>query len=241
MLKNMDWHKFFNYDPTEWTVERTLQKLDKTPKPKWPLNDAEELRVQRSSKLLNKLDIQYRVQSSREFTCTLGLEVTAWGMFINATGQDVSISLPVEGARYSIGSNCLEMLPVLSGHFTIDIPFGSNWIPSMPICLEQQTQAVQTSSGIGRPVVLRLSSFVDIVVVRNEDVFRMILEYNMEDGRRVFKLRSKFIIANFTDVVLHAMSLTMDHKETSSRDDVNSLDMTKNIRSLLPLNAKEHS
>ncbi|KAM8707006.1 hypothetical protein ACLKA7_011160 [Drosophila subpalustris] len=241
MLKNMDWHKFFSYDPAEWTVEATLQKLDKTPKPKWPLNDAEELRVQRSSKRLNKLDVQYRVQATREFSCTLGLEIAAWGMFINATGQEVSLSLPVEGARYPIGSNCLEMLPLLSGHFTIDVPFGSNWIPSMPICLEQQTQAVQTSSGIGRPVVLRLNSFVDIVVVRNEDVFRMILEYKMEDGRRVFKLRSKYIFANFTDVILHAMPLTMDHKETSSREDVNSLDLTKNIRNLLPIKAKEHS
>ncbi|XP_034117971.1 intermembrane lipid transfer protein VPS13B isoform X1 [Drosophila albomicans] len=241
MLKNMDWQKFFNYDSAEWTIETTLQRLNKTPKPKWPFDDDEEMRVQRISKVLDKLDIQYCVKPTREFSCTLGLEVSAWGMFINATGVPVSLSLPKEGARYPIGANCLEMLPVISGYFTIDVTFGSNWIPSMPICLEQQMQAVQTSSGIGRPVVLRVNSYVDLVVVRNEDVFRIILEYKMEDGRRVFKLRSKFIIANFTDVVLHAMPLTMDHKETSSREDVSLLDMTKNIRNLLPIKAKEKS
>ncbi|KAH8311151.1 hypothetical protein KR044_004588 [Drosophila immigrans] len=240
MLKDMDWQKFFYYDPAEWTIETTLQRLNKTPRPKWPFDDPEELRVQRGSRVLDKVDVQYLTKPTRDFSCTVGLEVFAWGMFINATGVPVSLSLPKEGARYAIGSNCLEMLPVISGYFTIDVTFGSNWIPSMPICLEQQMQAVQTSSGIGRPVVLRLNSYVDLVVVRNEDVFRLILEYKMEDGRRVFKLRSKFVIANFTDEVLHAMPLTMDHKETSSREDVNILDGTKNIRNLLPFKAKEN-
>ncbi|KAH8359232.1 hypothetical protein KR093_005309 [Drosophila rubida] len=241
MLKNMDWHKFFHYDSAEWTIESTLQRLNKTPKPKWPLDDPEELGVQRCSKVLNKIDVQYRMGATRDFSCTMGLEVAAWGLFINATGVPVSLCVPKEAVRLPVGSNCLEMLPVISTYFTIDVTFGSNWIPSMPICLEQQMPAVQTSSGIGRPVVLRLNSYVDVVVVRNEEVFRMILEYKAEDGRRVFKLRSKYVIANFSDVPLYAMPLTMDHKETSTRKDVSLLDATKTIRYTLPIKAKQSS
>ncbi|XP_032596259.1 vacuolar protein sorting-associated protein 13B isoform X2 [Drosophila grimshawi] len=241
MLKSMDWHKFFHFEPAEWTIEQTLYKLDKSPKPKWPLNNAEELRIQRPCELLNMLDLQYRVQATREFSCTLGLEIAAWGTFINDTGFDVSICVAKEAARYQIRANCLEMLPVINSHFTVDVPFGSSWIHSMPICMESQTQAATPTPSGGRHVLLRVNSFVDIVVVRNDDVVRMMLDYKLEDGRRVFKLRSKFVIANCTDLMLYALPLTMDHKETAGRVDVKSLDIAKNIRILISATEKRNT
>ncbi|XP_030558700.1 vacuolar protein sorting-associated protein 13B isoform X2 [Drosophila novamexicana] len=238
MLKSIDWHKFFHYEPADWPIERTLDQLDRTLKPKWPLNDAEELRVHRPFKLLDQLDVQYRAQATREFSCTLGLEIAAWGMFINDTDLDVSICLPAAGARHLIRANCLEMLPALGGYFTIAAPVASSWISSLPICLENQTQA---AGGLGRHVLLRANSYVDIVLVRCADVLRLLLEFKLEDGHRVFKLRSKFVIANFSDVTLSALPLTMDHKETASRSDVNALDFLRTIRKLESLKAKQHN
>ncbi|XP_034127951.1 vacuolar protein sorting-associated protein 13B isoform X2 [Drosophila guanche] len=230
MLKTMDWHKFFYFDPALWTIENSLHKLGKTLKPKWPLNDDEELRVRRHVPLANAFDVEYRVQATREFSCTLGLDVSAWGMFINATGLDLSIG-QANRERHQLKANCLEMVPKLCGVFTIDVPFGSSWIASTPIYLEELAKTVE--NGPKRALMLRSSSFVDVVVVRNEEVLRMMLEYRLEDGRRVFKLRSKFVITNFTDVPLNALPLTMDHKETSTREAVNAFSMAKRNRSLV--------
>ncbi|XP_064550817.1 intermembrane lipid transfer protein VPS13B isoform X2 [Drosophila montana] len=224
-LSSIDWQKFFHYEPADWPIERTLDQLDKTLRPKWPLNDAAELRLQRPHQLLAQLDVQYRARATREFSCTLGLEIAAWGMFINDTQLDVSIC--ASNARHLIRASCLAMLPVLGSHFTIDAAIGSSWTPSLPICLESQQQ--QT---MGRHLLLRANSFVDIVLVRNAHVLRLLLEFKLEDGHRIFKLRSKFVIANFSDVNLSALPLTMDHKESSSRSEVNSLDFVGSMRKL---------
>ncbi|XP_017859321.1 PREDICTED: vacuolar protein sorting-associated protein 13B isoform X2 [Drosophila arizonae] len=242
MLKSMDWHKFFHYNPADWTIERTLDRLDKSARAKWPLNDAEELRVQRPYELLSMLDVQYRAQATREFSCTLGLEVAPWAMFINDTNLDVSICLVSAGVRHKVRASCLEMLPVLSGHFTIDAPFGSNWVSSMAICVEQHGQASsERPSGSGRHVLLRANSYVDIVLVRNDEVLRLLLEFRLDDARRVFKLRSKYVIANCTDIMLTALPLTMDHKESSGREEISSLKFDSISQRLKPVQEMPHS
>ncbi|XP_017140957.1 vacuolar protein sorting-associated protein 13B isoform X2 [Drosophila miranda] len=238
MLKTMDWHKFFYFDPAQWTIENSLHKLGKTVKPKWPLSDDEESRVLRRVSLTNAFDVEYRLKATRDFSCTLGLEVSAWGMLINATGLDLSICQTRDRERHQLNANCLEMVPKLCGLFTIDVPFGCNWIASTPIYLEELAKTVENSPK--RSMMLRCNSFVDIVVVRNEEVLRMMLEYRLEDGRRVFKLRSKFVITNFTDVSLNALPLTMDHKETSTREEVNAFSMANKSRSLVSVDGAKN-
>ncbi|XP_023169164.2 vacuolar protein sorting-associated protein 13B isoform X2 [Drosophila hydei] len=241
MLKSMDWHKFFHYNPADWTIESTLDRLDRSIRSKWPLNDAEELRVQRPHELLSMMDVQYRAQATREFSCTLGLEIAPWAMFINDTNLDVSICLVAAGVRHKIRASCLEMLPVLSSHFTLDAPFGSNWVSSMAICVEQQGQASSVPSGSKRHVLLRANSYVDIVLVRNNEVMRLLLDFKLDDGRRIFKLRSKYVIANFTNLTLTALPLTMDHKETCGRGEVNSLQFDTMSRRLKPVQERQDS
>lgn len=237
----MDCQQFFQFDPQKWTIDKTLNNFDVEQPVKWPMDDPEELCVRRSIKELEALDIQYRLEATREFSCTLGLEISAWGMFINATGVNISLYIPKLAVRHCIDANCMAMLPVLDSHFTIDVSFGSNWISSMPICLNQDMQSALAASGGGRHNLLNANSFMDIVVVVNDEVFRMILEHKVQDGKRFFKLRSKFVIANFTDENIYALPLTMDHKETSNREDVESLDVTKNIRYLLSKTFKNNS
>jgi len=239
MLRTMDWHKFFYYDPNIWTIENALHKLGKSAKPKWPLNDPEELRVSRVLDFKNSFDVRYRTNATREFSCSQGLEVSAWGMFINGTGLDVSIFMINQQARIELKANSLEMMPKLMSAFTIDVPCDSGWIASTPICLEDFTQ--KTVNNAGRSMYLRFNSFVDIVIVERDEVMRLILEYKKEDdGRRVFKLRSKFVLTNFTDVVLNVLPLAMDHKETSTRDEVEAYSSAKSARSLISADSNKN-
>lgn len=228
----MDWHKFFYYDPTVWTIENALHKLGKSSKRKWPLNDPEELRVSRVLDFENAFDVKYQTKATREFSCCQGLDVTAWGMFINGTGLYVAIFMIHEQARLDLKANSLQMMPKLKSAFTIDVRFDNGWKSSTPICLEDFTQ--KSSSNAGRSLYLRYNSFVDIVIVERDEVLRLILEYRQEDdGRRLFKLRSKFVFTNFTDVVLNALTLAMDHKENSTREEVEAYSICKKARSLV--------
>lgn len=237
----MDCQKFFQYDPVKWTIESALTLFRLEPIPEWPNDDPEELSVRRNIKQLDNLDVQYRVRARQEFSCTQQLEISAWGVFINATGVNVGLCLPKFGIRYDIEANSLAMLPQLLSHFTIDVSYGSNWVSSKPICLDKDIQSALSASGGGRHNVLSANSVMDIVVVINDEVFRMLLEYKLDDGKRMFKLRSKFVIANFSDTKIYALPLTMDHKETSTRETVNSLDNSKKIRLLLPMTSKQTS
>lgn len=241
MLKTMDCQKFFQYDPVKWTIESALTLFRLEPIPEWPNDDPEELAVRRNIKQLDNLDVQYRVRARQEFSCTQQLEISAWGVFINATGVNVGLCLPKFGIRYDIEANSLAMLPQLLSHFTIDVSYGSNWVSSKPICLDKDIQSALSASGGGRHNVLSANSVMDIVVVINDEVFRMLLEYKLDDGKRMFKLRSKFVIANFSDTKIYALPLTMDHKETSTRETVNFLDNSKKIRLLLPMTSKQTS
>ncbi|XP_017041700.1 vacuolar protein sorting-associated protein 13B isoform X2 [Drosophila ficusphila] len=236
MLRTMDWHKFFYYDSNIWTIENALHKLGKSSKRKWPQYDPEELRVSRHLDFQTGFDVKYRTKATREFSCTLGLEVIPWGLFINGTGLNVTIFMIHEQARFELKANSLKMSPKLRGAFTIDLHSDNGWIASTPICLEDFSQ--KSVSNTGRTMTLRCNSFVDIVIVERDEVLRLILEYKKEDdGYRVLKLRSKFVLTNFTDVVLNALPLTMDHKETSTREEVESYSISKAARSLLTVDS----
>ncbi|XP_017091950.2 intermembrane lipid transfer protein VPS13B isoform X1 [Drosophila bipectinata] len=226
MLSNMDWQKFFHYDPKVWTIEKALDNLGKSNKPKWPLNDYEEMRVRRRMPTPESYDVKYLTGPTREFSCTFGLEVTAWAMFINAIDQDVSVYLLPEQAHYRIAANSLDMLPKIRTAFTLNVRCGAEWIRSSLICFEELLQPKNQNAA--RTLSLRCNSFVDVVIVRNEEVLRLVLEYRLEaDGRRLLKLRSKFVVTNFTDVDLIALPLAMDHKETSTREEVEAFSLAK--------------
>ncbi|KAH8362480.1 hypothetical protein KR200_005474 [Drosophila serrata] len=243
MLKSMDWHKFFHYDSSEWTIENALHKLSKSnSKIKWPLSDPEELRLKRELKLPCQcpFDVRYQTGATREFSCTMGLDVTAWAMFINATGLDVNLCTIKEPACIHLKANSLEMLPKLTCAFSIQVSFNNEWISSTPICLEEQL-AQKTANNAGRTMSLRCNSFVDVVIVEKEQVYRLMLEYKQEtDGRRVFKLRSKFVLTNFTDVSLNALPLAMDHKETATREEVDACAIAKSPRSLTSVDSTKN-
>ncbi|KAH8293565.1 hypothetical protein KR054_001628 [Drosophila jambulina] len=242
MLKNMDWQKFFHYDSSVWTIENALHQLSESSKVMWPLNDPEELRQKRELMLPWKspFDVRYQTGATREFSCTLGLNVTAWAMFINATGLDVSLCTIKEPARIQLKANSLEMLPRITSAFSIQVSFNSEWFASTPICLEEHS-AQKTDNIAGRTMSLRCNSVVDIVIVEKEQVFRLMLEYKQEtDCRRVFKLRSKFVLTNFTDVSLNALPLAMDHKETATREEVDAYAIAKPSRSLTSSNADKN-
>ncbi|XP_017076320.2 vacuolar protein sorting-associated protein 13B [Drosophila eugracilis] len=239
MLRTMDWHKFFYYDSNVWTIENALNQLGKSSKRKWPLNDPEELRVSRVLDFQSPFDVKYHTKATREFSCSLGLDVTAWGMFINGTGLDVSIFMIDEKARFELKANSLKMMPRLTSAFTIDLPTDNGWIASTSICLEDFSQ--KAVSKAGRSMYLRYNSFVDIVVVERDEVLRLILEYRKNDeGQRVFKLRSKFVVTNFSDVVLNVIPLAMDHKESSTREEVEAYSLSKKARSLIPVDSTKN-
>ncbi|KAH8342100.1 hypothetical protein KR059_012058 [Drosophila kikkawai] len=238
MLKTMDWHKFFNYDSSVWTIENALDKLSKNPEVRWPLNDPEELRLQREVKMPGQspFDVRYHTSATREFSCTLGLNVSAWAMFINSTGLEVSLRTIKDPARIRIKANGLEMLPRITSAFCIQVFYNSEWFTSTNICLEEQS-----ANNAGRTMSLRCNSFVDVVLVEKDQVFRLMLEYKQEaDGRRVFKLHSKFVLSNFTDVNLNALPLAMDHKESASREEVDAYAFAKEPRSLTSAEANKN-
>lgn len=239
MLANMDWQKFFHYDPKVWTIEKALDNLGKSNKPKWPLNDYEELRVRRRMPPPESYDVKYLTGPTREFSCTFGLEVTAWAMFINAIDQDVTVYSLQEQAHYRLAANALEMLPKIKTAFTLNVRCGSEWIRSSLICFEELLQS--KSPNAARTLSLRCNSFVDVVIVRNEEVLRFVLEYRLEaDSRRLLKLRSKFVVTNFTDVDLIALPLAMDHKETSTREEVEAFSLAKKPCNIKPTNLSKN-
>ncbi|KAH8278838.1 hypothetical protein KR018_010220 [Drosophila ironensis] len=233
-LGSMDWHKFFNYDPNEWTIESALNKLGKSSPRTWPLNDYEELRVRRDLPPPKYFDVKYETGATRDFSCTLGLEVTAWGMFINATRMDVTVFPLKKKVHYMLRANSLDMIPKICSAFKLNVLHNSEWVTSTPICFEELLQSKDAKDSLsGRIMSLRCNSFVDVVIVQREEVLRLVLEYRLEaDGRRLFKLRSKFVLTNFTDVVLNALPLAMDHKETCTREEVDAFSLAKQPRTL---------
>ncbi|XP_046806664.1 vacuolar protein sorting-associated protein 13B [Lucilia cuprina] len=236
-LKSLDWQKFFWYDEQKWSIENTLSILAKPLARNWPLNDEEELKVKRISESNHGIDVIYNTRVTREFACTLNLEVAPWGMFLNATGLQVRVcELGVQPKELMVNANGLEMLFNISQGFSIGIRNGSNWIQSLPIYLEN---AIVTQSKHFYTVTE--GDYTDIVILRGDEVIKFLLTLKIENNRKIFKLSSKFAVVNHTKNRLCILPFAMDHKESIARKDVERLDnnTTKTVLRATPY--KENS
>ncbi|XP_069969328.1 intermembrane lipid transfer protein VPS13B isoform X2 [Bactrocera oleae] len=216
-LKSMQWNTFFWYDEKNWGIDDALQKLkaETAPSAKWPIDDEDELRVKRISHCTGATDLIYRIKPAKEFSCTTCLEVTAWAMFINATGLDIGICIGESEERTTIKSNCLEMLAFIDASFTIDLPLenaDSPWVRSMPV----YANGINSSSG-PRGYVLPDNDSIDILIVHASEVYKFVLDTKIEDENRVFRLRPKYVVANFANCKLELLTFAMDHKESAQR------------------------
>uniref|UniRef100_A0A034VE87 Vacuolar protein sorting-associated protein 13B n=1 Tax=Bactrocera dorsalis TaxID=27457 RepID=A0A034VE87_BACDO len=216
-LKSMQWNSFFWYDEKNWGIDDALHKLkaETAPSTKWPIDDEEELRVERMSHCTGAADLVYRIKPAKEFSCTTCLEVTAWAMFINATGLDIGICFGESKKRTTIQSNCLEMLGFIGTAFTIDLPLenaDSPWVCSMPV----YANGINPSGG-PRGYVLPDNDSIDIGIVHAAEVYKFVLESKIDNEKRVFRLRPKYVVANFTNCKLQLLTFAMDHKESAQR------------------------
>ncbi|XP_028899829.2 intermembrane lipid transfer protein VPS13B isoform X2 [Zeugodacus cucurbitae] len=213
-LKSMQWNSFFWYDENAWGIDDALHKLkaDTVPPTKWPIDDEDELRVERISHCTDAVDLVYRIKPAREFSCSTCLEVTASAMFINATGLDIGICIGESNERTTIKSNCLEMLGFIGKSFTIGLPLensASPWVCSMPVF------ANGISTGGARGYILPDNDSVDIAIVYESEVYKFVLESKIEHEKQVFRLRPKYVIANFANCKLELLTFAIDHKESA--------------------------
>lgn len=213
----MQWNTFFWYDEKNWGIDDALYKLkaEATPSTKWPIDDEDELRVERISHCTGAPDLIYRIKPAREFSCSTCLEVTAWAMFINATGLDIGICIGESKERTTIKSNCLEMLGFIGTSFTIDLPLensDSQWVCSMPV----YANGINPSGG-PRGYVLPNNDSIDIGIVHAAEIYKFVLESKIEDEKRVFLIRPKYVVANFANCKLQLLAFAMDHKESAQR------------------------
>lgn len=222
-LKSLDWQKFFWYDEQKWSIENSLSMLAKPVARNWPLNDEEELRVKRFSESNHEIDVIYNTRVTREFACSLNLEVAPWGMFINSTGIQIRVcELGTHPKEIKVESNGLEMLFNISHGFSLGIRNGSSWLQSLPIYMEN---AMVTQSK--RFYIATEGEHTDILILRGDEVFKFILTLKIENNRKMFKLSSKFAVVNYTKSSLTLLPFAMDHKENITRKNVDHLDSTK--------------
>ncbi|XP_058985596.1 intermembrane lipid transfer protein VPS13B-like [Musca domestica] len=222
-LRSLDWQKFFWYDEHKWTIENALNVLAKPLAKNWPLENEEELKVKRISQNFAESDVIYNTQVSREFSCTLNLEVAPWGMFINGTGVEIQLkqfeaSTQQETKQISIGANQLEMLFNISQGFVIGIRHDASWNYSLPIFFENAL-----SNQCKRYYVLTEGDVTDIVILRDKEVFKFVLKLNTENNCKILKLSSKFGVVNYTKIPLYLLPFAMDHKENVMRCNIQRL------------------
>ncbi|XP_059217881.1 intermembrane lipid transfer protein VPS13B isoform X1 [Stomoxys calcitrans] len=245
-LRSFDWQKFFWYDDNKWNIDSALNLLTPTVLKHWPMEDEEELKLQRISQSSGETDVIYNTQVSREFSCTLNLEVAPWGMFINGTGVEICLSEltnAVNGGaptrhpkQVVVAVNSLEMLFNVTQGFTIAIRNGSSWMSSLPIFFEN------TSFGKHkRYCVLTETEVTDIVILRANEVFKFVLKMKIENGRKVLKLSSKFGVVNYTKVQLSLLPFALDHKENVARTNIQALDEKSQKTTLTPATGWENS
>ncbi|XP_054747188.1 intermembrane lipid transfer protein VPS13B isoform X1 [Anastrepha obliqua] len=216
-LKSVQWNTFFWYDEKSWGIDDALYKLkaDRLPTSKWPLDDEDELRVQRISHCTDAANLLFVIKPAREFSCSTCLEVTPWAMFINATGIDIGICIGQIVDRASIKSNCIEMLSAITASFTIDLPIqngDAKWVSSAPIYCNGITP-----SGGSRGHILPDNDSIDIGIVHEAEIYKFVLEHVIKNEQRVFRLRPKYVVANFTNRKLQVLAFAMDHKESARR------------------------
>ncbi|XP_036346047.1 LOW QUALITY PROTEIN: vacuolar protein sorting-associated protein 13B-like [Rhagoletis pomonella] len=215
-LKSMQWSTFFCYDEKSWGIDDAVYKLKTAQilRSKWLLNDEDELRVKRTSYGTGTADLLYVMKPVEEFSCSTCLEVTSWALFVNSTGIDVGISISQSKKRTLIKSNCLEMLGEITGSFTVDLNMedaGVKWVSSMPIYCNGISQ------GAARGHVLPDNDSIDFTIVHDEKIYKLVLEYRIKNEQRVFRLRPKYIVANFAKCKIQLLAFAMDHKESAQR------------------------
>uniref|UniRef100_A0A1A9WB28 VPS13_C domain-containing protein n=1 Tax=Glossina brevipalpis TaxID=37001 RepID=A0A1A9WB28_9MUSC len=218
-LKSLDWQKFFYYSDQKWNVENALQILAKPTIRYWPLNDEDELRTRRVSKDKFMVDVSYHVRRNREFSCTLSLELTPWGICINSTGVIIRISDLKFKQSIVIESNGLEMLFDLSEGFYIEIMDGPIWKQSLPIYFIENSQCEYNEY-----YIIMENSPCDIVILRRQNVHKFVLFMVNENGRRIFKLHSKFALINFSKHSLCLIPFAIGQKETVDLQMIKQLD-----------------
>ncbi|KAL9894530.1 vacuolar protein sorting 13B [Glossina fuscipes fuscipes] len=218
-LKSLDWQKFFFYSDHKWNVESALQILSKPIVRHWPLNDEDELRVRRISKAKSTVDVIYHVSRNREFSCTLSLELSPWGIWINSTGINVRISNLKITQSVIIESNGLEMLFDLSEGFYVEIPDGPIWKQSLPIYFTENSECEYNEC-----YVVKECSPCDVVILRRENVHKFVLFMSIENGRRIFKLHSKFAIVNFSKHCVCVIPFAVGQKESIDLQMIKQLD-----------------
>uniref|UniRef100_W8BHK3 Vacuolar protein sorting-associated protein 13B n=2 Tax=Ceratitis capitata TaxID=7213 RepID=W8BHK3_CERCA len=217
-LKSMQWNSFFWYDEKDWGIDDALHKLSSdvgSSTSKWPLDEEDELRVNRLTHCTGAANLVYTQKPAREFSCATCLEVTAWAMFINATGLDIGICIGQSKERTTVKSNCLEMLSIITTPFTIDLPLEDDdmkWISSTQICFN----GISPTGGLRGSVLLDNDS-LDLGIVHKTEIYKFILEYKIENSQRVLRLRPKYVVSNFANCKLQLLSFAMDHKESASR------------------------
>ncbi|XP_055848221.1 intermembrane lipid transfer protein VPS13B isoform X2 [Episyrphus balteatus] len=214
-LKAIDWNKFFWYDEKIWTVDKSLAELSKPAAIKWPMNDEEELRIRRNCMDTKTTSLLYKCSPSREFSCTLSLEVAPWGTFINATGQKIAVQNSKSMVLGEIVSNAIGMLPLIKSEFTIAIENGGSWVSSLPIIFDKSVEVAKRKC-----YRLNENDSTDIVILREKEVFKFYLTFCTENERNVFVLKPKYVIANMTKQPLVVLPFCLDHKETTGRKNV---------------------
>lgn len=219
-LKSLDWQKFFWYDEQKWSIENTINMLAKPVKRYWPFNDEEELKVKRVSQSSHEIDVIYNTRVTREFACSLNLEVAPWGIFINCTGMQVRVcELGMQPKEVRVMANGLEMLFNISQGFSVGVCSGSNWLQSLPIFMEN-TLAAHSKNCY---TVIEGES-TDIVILRGAEVIKFVLHLKIENHRKIFKLSSKYVVVNYTKSLLCILPFAMDHKESLTRRNIEHLD-----------------
>ena len=219
VLKNMDLNKFFWYDQNECNIEKILSSLSKANIYRWPMDDEHELRIRRiCSSTAPEMSINYNIQPTREFSCATGIIVSCWGVFINSTGTSIRLNDLSNDAEVIIKSNEIAMVGSIKHSFTLAVPYGSGWVASLPIYLvalsgrrEQHYVLPETTSttSLGG----NASNGVEIVIQSNYEIYKFVLQLQVEDERRILKLQPKFVVVNFSKNKLCLIPFALDHKE----------------------------
>lgn len=223
-LKSMDWNEFFWYDESRWNVEETVNALGKPNPRNWPYKNEDELRVHRNSMSRNIADVNCRVRPSREFSCTLNLDIMAWGYCINSTGIQIRIRQcnDVEAQHaILINSNELEMLIDLSDGFIIDLPNGPSWKECIPIYF---TKPSKQSNAPKHYQHLTNSTPCTLWLTINENIYCFVLSLYDENNHIVLKLNTKYVVVNFTSMRLCFLPFALSKTETVDRTVIEQLD-----------------
>ena len=119
-MKSIDWNKFFWYDETIWTIDHTLEELAKTTRLKWPTSMDEETLIK--CKTITEYTTMpiFKYYASRDFSCTLVLEVAPWCIFTNLLANKVRLRDSTTNELFTIAPNHISTIFVVENSFKIE-------------------------------------------------------------------------------------------------------------------------